>query len=55
MTPGVCVAPPRGSFGIWVDGDLYHGHTQACQTYDNDILTDSEDFVMKAVEAWGFV
>jgi len=45
----------EGSFGLWLDGDLYHGRTQTCQTYDNDILTLNEDFCIKAIECWGFV
>ena len=45
----------RGVYGLWLDGDIYHGHTQKCATYDNDILTAKEDFVVKGLEAWGFV
>jgi len=49
-----CFPFHRGSFGLWLDGDLYHGRTQSCETYDNDLLTVCEDFVVQAVEAWGF-
>ena len=45
----------RGLFGLWLDGDLYHGRTQSCETFENDLLTVSEDFVVQAVEAWGFI
>lgn len=44
----------RGLFGLWFDGDLYHGQTHRCDTYDNDILTSSEDFIVKVLEAWIF-
>ncbi|XP_033727121.1 oxidation resistance protein 1-like isoform X2 [Pecten maximus] len=44
----------QGNFGLWFDGDIYHGRTQHCETYDNDILTCSEDFVVKTLEAWAF-
>ncbi|XP_021364268.1 oxidation resistance protein 1-like isoform X2 [Mizuhopecten yessoensis] len=44
----------QGNFGLWFDGDIYHGRTQHCETYDNDILTGSEDFVVKTLEAWAF-
>ncbi len=40
--------------GLWLDRELNHGRTQNCQTYDNEPLTKSEDFMIKAVEVWGF-
>lgn len=44
-----------GQFGLWLDGDLFHGRSRRCKTYENDILSKKEDFVVKALEAWGFV
>ncbi|XP_075546024.1 TLD domain-containing protein mustard isoform X3 [Dermacentor variabilis] len=44
-----------GQFGLWLDGDLFHGRSRRCKTYENDILSTKEDFVVKALEAWGFV
>jgi len=44
----------RGVYGLWLDGDLYHGRTQWCMTYDNDLLTTSEDFMIKCLEVWTF-
>jgi hypothetical protein len=44
-----------GFFGLWLDGDLYHGRSQPCKTYDNDMLTNKEDFHVKTLEAWGFI
>lgn len=44
-----------GVYGLWFDGDLYHGHSQKCKTYDNDILTSNEDFVIAAIEIWTFL
>ena len=44
-----------GSFGLWLDSDLYHGRTQKCDTFENDVLSQTEDFVLKAIEAWAFV
>ncbi|KAH7968736.1 hypothetical protein HPB52_010867 [Rhipicephalus sanguineus] len=44
-----------GQFGLWLDGDLFHGRSRRCKTYDNDVLSTKEDFVVKALEAWGFV
>ncbi|XP_053653498.2 uncharacterized protein [Cherax quadricarinatus] len=43
-----------GNFGMWLDGDLYQGRTQPCKTFNNSQLTDSEDFIIKAVECWCF-
>ncbi|EEC15534.1 nucleolar protein c7c, putative, partial [Ixodes scapularis] len=44
-----------GQFGLWLDGDLFHGRSRRCKTYMNDVLSTKEDFVVKALEAWGFV
>lgn len=44
-----------GQFGLWLDGDLFHGRSHRCRTYENDVLSTKEDFVVKALEAWGFV
>lgn len=44
----------RGVYGLWLDGDLYHGSTQHCQTFDNLPLAGTEDFTIAGVEAWGF-
>uniref|UniRef100_A0A1E1XA43 Oxidation resistance protein 1 n=1 Tax=Amblyomma aureolatum TaxID=187763 RepID=A0A1E1XA43_9ACAR len=44
-----------GQFGLWLDGDLFHGRSRRCKTYGNDVLSSKEDFVVKALEAWGFV
>jgi len=45
----------RGLFGLWFDEDLYHGRSNKCETFNNDILTETEDFVLKAFEAWAFI
>ncbi|XP_039295641.1 nuclear receptor coactivator 7 isoform X3 [Nilaparvata lugens] len=44
-----------GKFGLWLDGDLNQGRTEACNTYGNDPLTPSKDFVIKTLECWAFV
>ncbi|VDO43171.1 unnamed protein product [Onchocerca flexuosa] len=44
-----------GHYGLWLDADLNHGRTQACETFQNEPLTDeSEDFSIQFVEAYGF-
>ncbi|XP_077989724.1 oxidation resistance protein 1-like isoform X2 [Glandiceps talaboti] len=44
-----------GNFGLWLDGDIYHGRSHACSTFDNGCLSCKEDFVVQGLEAWGFV
>jgi len=44
-----------GIFGLWFDSDLYHGSTHKCKTYDNELLTESEDFTIAELEVWTFV
>lgn len=44
----------RGKFGLWLDGDLYHGRSHRCSTFDNEVLSSSEDFLLKGLEAWSF-
>lgn len=44
-----------GQFGLWLDGDLFHGRSRRCKTFRNEVLSQKEDFVVKALEAWGFV
>jgi hypothetical protein len=43
-----------GNFGLQLDGDLNHGRTQPCDTYQNEPLTPTGDFLVKAVEVWAF-
>ena len=47
--------PNRGNFGLWLDGDLYHGSSHPCKTFGNQTLSSEEDFVVKSIESWGFV
>ncbi|XP_037987229.1 nuclear receptor coactivator 7 isoform X3 [Motacilla alba alba] len=43
-----------GRFGLWLDADLYHGRSNSCSTFNNDILTKQEDFIIQDVEVWTF-
>ena len=53
--PGVdCCGTCRGCYGLWLDESLYHGMTRPCLTYDNKLLTTSEDFTIAFLEVWGF-
>ncbi|XP_067934818.1 oxidation resistance protein 1-like isoform X2 [Watersipora subatra] len=45
----------EGSYGLWLDEDIYLGRTQNCRTYANDPLTgNEEDFHIKRLEVWSF-
>ncbi|XP_069508216.1 TLD domain-containing protein 2 isoform X4 [Ambystoma mexicanum] len=43
-----------GKFGLWLDGDLYHGGTCSCDTFNNDVLSKNEQFCIKDLEVWTF-
>lgn len=43
-----------GRFGLWLDADLYHGRSNSCSTFNNDVLSKKEDFVVQDVEVWTF-
>ncbi|XP_041758744.1 oxidation resistance protein 1 isoform X2 [Coregonus clupeaformis] len=43
-----------GEFGLWLDGDLYHGRSKPCKTFGNPMLTKTEDFVLQDIEIWSF-
>ncbi|NXO29460.1 TLDC2 protein, partial [Cisticola juncidis] len=42
-----------GRFGLWLDGDLHHGGSQPCETFDNEILSQREEFCIQDLEMWG--
>lgn len=48
------IGASEGYFGLWFDGDLNRGASVHCQTYNNDTLASSSDFVIKTLEAWAF-
>ncbi|XP_059365158.1 oxidation resistance protein 1-like isoform X2 [Carassius carassius] len=43
-----------GEFGLWLDGDLYHGRTHSCKTFGNPVLSKTEDFYVQDIEIWAF-
>ncbi|XP_072426690.1 oxidation resistance protein 1a isoform X5 [Chiloscyllium punctatum] len=43
-----------GEIGLWLDGDLYHGRSHSCKTFDNCILSKREDFYVQDIEIWAF-
>lgn len=42
-----------GRFGLWLDGDLHHGGSQPCETFDNETLSHREEFCVQDLELWG--
>ncbi|XP_039591235.1 TLD domain-containing protein 2-like isoform X3 [Polypterus senegalus] len=43
-----------GHFGLWLDEDLCHGGSNTCETFNNDILSKTQDFILKDLELWAF-
>ncbi|KAK3515741.1 hypothetical protein QTP70_030185 [Hemibagrus guttatus] len=43
-----------GEFGLWLDGDLYHGRSHSCKTFGNPMLSMREDFFVQDIEIWSF-
>uniref|UniRef100_A0A3Q2T4F5 Oxidation resistance protein 1 n=1 Tax=Fundulus heteroclitus TaxID=8078 RepID=A0A3Q2T4F5_FUNHE len=43
-----------GEFGLWLDGDLYHGRSHSCKTFGNPMLSKKEDFFVQDIEVWAF-
>uniref|UniRef100_A0A8C4Z2X3 Oxidation resistance protein 1 n=1 Tax=Gadus morhua TaxID=8049 RepID=A0A8C4Z2X3_GADMO len=43
-----------GEFGLWLDGDLYHGRSHSCKTFGNPMLSKKEDFYVQEIEIWAF-
>lgn len=57
----VCGSPAQfvlfsfsGEFGLWLDGDLYHGRSHSCKTFGNPMLSKKEDFYVQDIEIWAF-
>ncbi|KAJ3030632.1 UNVERIFIED_CONTAM: oxidation resistance protein 1 [Siphonaria sp. JEL0065] len=44
----------EGHFGLWVDQDLYNGHSGPCQTFNNERLSSTSEFVVQSIEIWAF-
>ncbi|CAN9502088.1 unnamed protein product [Ophioblennius macclurei] len=43
-----------GHFGLWVDENLYLGHSSPCYTFNNCCLSETNDFRVMELEVWTF-
>ncbi|ESN96319.1 hypothetical protein HELRODRAFT_68491, partial [Helobdella robusta] len=48
------VGSSGGSYGLSIDDSLETGKTNKCETFQNNLLTSSEEFKIDAVEVWHF-
>ncbi|KAI8901132.1 TLD-domain-containing protein [Globomyces pollinis-pini] len=57
LTDAHCIAlgGGEGKFGLWIDEDLYNGHSEKCATFGNERLAIDTEFCVAAFEIWGFV
>ncbi|KAJ3412521.1 oxidation resistance protein 1 [Chytridiales sp. JEL 0842] len=44
----------EGHFGLWIDKELYNGHSGPCQTFGNEQLSATPEFQIVNLEIWGF-
>ncbi|TPX61820.1 hypothetical protein PhCBS80983_g00792 [Powellomyces hirtus] len=44
----------EGHFGLWIDDQLYNGHSGPCQTFENERLSSTSEFQVVGLEVWSF-
>ncbi|CAG8446929.1 16821_t:CDS:2 [Acaulospora morrowiae] len=44
----------NGKVGLLIDSDLQRGHSERCDTFDNDVLSSTSEFECMGLEIWGF-
>ena len=50
LTPFACFRD--GVFGLWLDSELYHGHSEPSRSFENEALCSKRDFLVVGVELW---
>nr|CAB3264612.1 oxidation resistance protein 1 [Phallusia mammillata] len=53
-TDSLTIGGGDGLSGLWLDSDLCHGSSHTCLTFNNAVLSSTEDFFIQGVEVWGF-
>ncbi|KAI8069519.1 TLD-domain-containing protein [Gongronella butleri] len=51
----IAIGGGEGQIGLFLHADLYHGHTQQCETFANDPLTQPQQFECLDLELWQFL
>ncbi|XP_039254995.2 oxidation resistance protein 1-like isoform X1 [Styela clava] len=51
-TDSFTIGGGKGTFGLWLDSDLYRGCSHPCDTFKNKVLSSEEDFIIQTVEVW---
>jgi len=44
----------NGNFGFYLDEDIHFGYSSVCDTFENEVLTKSNEFECYGCELWGF-
>lgn len=44
----------KGNFGLYISSDMLNGHSSSCLTYNNQPLSNKENFECLNIELWGF-
>jgi hypothetical protein len=42
-------------YGLWIDNELSRGRTHACDTFNNEPLSDITDFEIRKIEVWSVI
>ncbi|XP_028675366.2 nuclear receptor coactivator 7 isoform X1 [Erpetoichthys calabaricus] len=50
----IAIGGGGGRFGLWLDKNLYLGHSSRCATFNNAILAEKADFRVLELEVWMF-
>ncbi|THD24687.1 hypothetical protein D915_004594 [Fasciola hepatica] len=53
-TDSISIGCSQGHSALHLDDVLLHGRTDSCDTFDNEPLSESRDFVVSDLEIWSF-
>ncbi|KAI7855060.1 TLDc domain-containing protein [Circinella umbellata] len=49
-TEFIAIGGGDGKFGLWINSDLEHGHSEPCPTFDNECLSRKPEFACMELE-----